>query len=198
MAIDSILIVGAPASGKTCLRQSICAMLHSKGVSLDNFSIEDIHREQLPPDQTSDDYSYNENGALILLKPDVLVPKAVSAFIDRCLAAKQRQGFLAEIAHSNPSEIMNDLLTEGVLDGTLVVHVIAEVAIRQQRNANRTRGWIPDHVVVSYPADFEQYLMYATILPKTAFLTIVNNHEIDYIVSIGCSISCFLIEGQRQ
>lgn len=152
-----LLIVGAPASGKTTVREFATDWLAEHGMHPVVTGIEEMHRARSRSDAQGDTYEYRDDGSLVLHDRARQIPAALADLVSVCGRASGDVGFVAECAHEDNREVLQAF--EQYLLGMVVLHVDAPLSQRLQRNQSRPGQSIPAAIVESYGGDLTPELV---------------------------------------
>lgn len=144
-----VFVIGPPASGKTTTRDFVAEWLRKRGATVVVLGIEEAHRELLPPDGEDGSYHYDDYGALVLHARERQIPSALDLLARQSRAARAAAGFVMELAHARVGDALLSVGGE-LLDGALVLHLTAPLALRLRWNAQRKSSRVPEEIVRSY------------------------------------------------
>lgn len=145
-----VWFTGPPAAGKSTFRATAESWATAQGLDFRSVGIEDIHRQQCPPNRKSKDYYYDGAGALVLLRPDVQIPAAERALLDlvsgrpRLTFAEAGFGSLSSVVQEHPAAFSN----------ATILYFSAPLGTRLTRNDGRGELRIPPSAVARYPETY--------------------------------------------
>lgn len=140
-----VILLGPSAAGKTTAASHLLRLLDGSDWNGDYVSIEDCQREVCPPGVEDGTYFYNQHGALVLLDREKNAASARDRFVQKCLASGVR-GFVAEFGQPNAPAFLLAKLSD-LLPGTLILYLSAPLAVRRERNENKSALRMPEDVL---------------------------------------------------
>jgi tetratricopeptide (TPR) repeat protein len=145
---QKIFIIGAPAAGKSTAAEVLNEIMISFKVKPSIISIHDIHvmLQKCPGNENL--YSLAEDKSLVINDRNVAIEKAFQKLQAHCAEQSSIGGFVAEFASSSLDIELYRF--EDLLNGALVLLIVAPEAIRTARNLQRPGKRVPSEIVKGY------------------------------------------------
>ena len=178
-----IFVTGAIAAGKSFVRETLRDTLFQVGLPVRSLELEDTFADLFPAHETDPNYSYLDDGNLVLHVPHLQIPRAIAELGRRCAEAAQQTGFVVEFG-AKDLESSFAFFDEKLLAGAHIFHVHAPRRERVLRNLRRPEGPVLAERIDYYPQNLDASIHAHLKALGSRYIPVVNDGSPEHLASI--------------